>query len=86
MRDYIQVDLKRYINPDTIIELQKSQYSQKASKYMQTIFKDLINTVREKESEIQELNERLNTLESALKRQQRHVMSRNEAMANHEVT
>lgn len=84
IKKYIEVDLKRYIDPDTVRELQNAYYSQKASKYMQAIFRDLINRVKEKEEEIEELQEQVEDLESALKRQHRHVIKANESMENPE--
>jgi len=82
MRQYITVDLKYYVDPATIMELTKSQYSHKASQCMQSIFYTLLNQVKSKDQELKELKEQISTLESALQRQQRYVIQSNEAKDN----
>mgnify|MGYP000356044737 CR=1 FL=1 len=86
MRDYLQTDLNMYCDPRAVMELQKAHYSQKADKYMQTIFYTLIQRVKTREEELNELREQLENLESALQRQQRHVVQQNDQEASPERT
>ena len=78
MRNYIRRDLLKYVDYAKIRELERSRYSQKAERFLQSILYELTCRLSELESSSLEKDSKIDLLQQALRKQQRYIISQNE--------